>query len=65
MAMMFDEIKAAVMALSEADQKRFITEVMPVLWPKACTDDSCLIKVRQLVDEETVKQYREQNMGNV
>jgi hypothetical protein len=65
MAMMFDEIKAAVMALSEADQKRFITEVMPMLWPKACTDDSCLLKVRELVDEETVKQYRDQHMGSL
>ncbi len=63
--MTFDEIKAAVMGLSEADQKRFITEVVPVLWPKACTDDSCLFKVRELVDEETVKQYRTQHMDSI
>ncbi len=63
--MTFDEIKAAVMGLSEADQKRFITEVVPVLWPKACTDDACLFKVRELVDEETVKQYRTQHMDSI
>ncbi|MHC1744068.1 MAG: hypothetical protein AB9873_13690 [Syntrophobacteraceae bacterium] len=63
--MMFDEIKAAVMGLSEADQKRFITEVVPMLWPRACTDDSCLIKVRELVDEDTVKQYRAQHMDSI
>jgi hypothetical protein len=63
--MTFEEIKAAVLKLSEADQKRLLTEVVPLLWPKACVDDSCLAKIRELVDESTVKEYREQHMGTI
>jgi hypothetical protein len=63
--MTLDEIKSAVLALSEADQKRFITEVVPVLWPKACLDDACVTKFRELVDEATVKEYREQHLGGI
>lgn len=63
--MTFDEVKAAVMGLNLDDQKRLITEVVPALWPKACLDDSCLLKVRDLVDEATVKRYRDEHMGGL
>ena len=63
--MTFDEVKAAVMGLSLDDQKRLIMEVVPSMWPKACLDDSCLLKVRELVDEATIKKYREENMGGI
>ncbi len=63
--MTFEEVKAAVLSLSEADQKRLITEIVPEIWPRACTDDACLVKMRELVDEETVKNYRAQNMGGI
>jgi hypothetical protein len=63
--MTFEEIKTAILNLSGADQKRLITEVVPLIWPKACTDDVCLMKVRELVDEETVKGYREQHMDGI
>ena len=63
--MTFDEIKSAILALSEADQKKFVTEVIPLLWPKACLDDLCVAKFRELVDEATVKEYREQHMGSI
>jgi hypothetical protein len=65
MTMTFEEIKAAVMQLSERDQKRLITEVIPKIWPRACMDESCVKSVRELVDEDTMKSYREQNMGNI
>ncbi len=63
--MTFDEVKSAVMNLSLEDQKRFIMEVIPSIWPKACADDSCVAKVRGLVDETVVKRYREEHMGNI
>jgi hypothetical protein len=63
--MTFYEVKVAVMGLSLDDQKRLITEVVPSIWPKACLDDTCLLKVRELVDEATVKKYRDENMGGI
>ena len=63
--MTFDEVKQAVLSLSERDQKRLITEIVPVIWPRACTDDACLDKMRELVDEETIKPYRDKHMGNI
>ncbi|MGA7878930.1 MAG: hypothetical protein WCA08_24945 [Desulfoferrobacter sp.] len=63
--MTFEEVKSAVLNLSEADQKRLIIEVVPQIWPKACIDDSCVNKVRELVDDATVKKYKEQHMGGI
>jgi hypothetical protein len=63
--MTFDEVKAAVMNLSPQDQKRLITDIVPNIWPKACLDDSCLLKMRELVDEETVKKYRDEHMDSI
>jgi len=63
--MTFEEVKKAVLSLSERDQKRLITEIVPEIWPRACTDDSCLNKMRELVDEETIKPYREKHMGSI
>lgn len=63
--MNFEEIKTAILNLSGSDQKRLITEVVPQIWPKACIDDVCLMKIRELVDEETVKTYREQHMDGI
>jgi hypothetical protein len=63
--MTFEEIKTAILNFSSEDQKRLITEVVPQIWPKACTDKACLVKMRELVDEETVKSYREQHMDAI
>jgi hypothetical protein len=63
--MTLDEIKSAILSLSEADQKKIIIEVVPLLWPKACQDDFCVAKFRKLVDEATVKEYREQHLGTI
>ena len=63
--MTFEEAKSAVMSLSGADQRRLIVEVIPQIWPKACVDDSCVDKVRELVDEATVKRYKEEHMGSI
>jgi hypothetical protein len=64
-AMTFEEIKAAVMGLSAADQKRVILEVVPQVWPKACADKSCVMRMKELVDDEMIKKYREQHMDSI
>ena len=63
--MTFEDIKTAILGLSSEDQKRLITEIVPQLWQSACTDKACLAKMRELVDEETVKSYREQHMDAI
>jgi len=63
--MTFEEIKAAVMGLSAADQKRLIIEVVPQVWPKACVDESCVMRMKELVDDEMIKKYREQHMDSI
>jgi hypothetical protein len=63
--MTLDEIKAAVMGLSAADQKRLITEIVPQVWPKACVDESCVKRMKELVDDEIVKKYRQEHMDSI
>jgi hypothetical protein len=63
--MTFEEIKQAILGLDPADQKRLIIEVVPEIWKEACQDDECLIKIRGLVDEDTVKKYRQQHMNGI
>lgn len=63
--MTFEEIRSAVTSLSPTDQKRLIMEIVPAIWPQACIDDACLEKLRSLVDEAAVKEYREQHMGSI
>jgi hypothetical protein len=63
--MTFEDIKTAILNLNSEDQKRLITEVVPQIWQNACTDKACLVKMRELVDEETVKGYREQHMDAI
>ena len=63
--MTFDEIKSAVVNLSFDEQKRLIMEVVPSIWPKACADDACVAKIRELVDEAAIKRYREEHLGSI
>ena len=63
--MTFEELVSAVMSLSVNDQRRFIVEVLPRVWPRACVDDACVAKVRELVDEATVREYKKQHLGSI
>jgi hypothetical protein len=63
--MTFEEVKLAVLSLNDADQKRLITEVVPVIWPKVCGDQACVNRVRGLVDEDTIKEYKKQHMDHI
>jgi hypothetical protein len=63
--MTFEETKTAVLSLDQGDQKRLIMEVLTEIMPKICTDEACLNKIRNFVDEETTRTYREQHMGGI
>lgn len=59
------EIKTAISKLDQTEQKRLLLEVLTEIMPKVCTDDDCLDQIRNFVDEETIKSYREQHMSGV
>jgi hypothetical protein len=63
--MKFDELKAAILDLDQSEQKRLIMEVLTQIMPNVCTDEACLSQIRNFVDEETVRTYREQHMGGI
>jgi hypothetical protein len=63
--MTFEEIKAAIMELDDAGKKRVVLELLPAIWPKIVGDDSCLDLLRKLVDEESVRKYREEHMDHI
>lgn len=63
--MTFEDVKAAVLSLSDSDKKRLITEIVPAIWPKACSDEACLKSMKSLVDDDAVKKYREEHMDSI
>ncbi len=63
--MTLEEIKQAILQLPSVDQKRLIVEIVPAIWGQACQDEECLTVMRGLVDEETVRKYREQHMDGI
>ena len=63
--MKFEDVKAAVLNLEQADQKRLLLEVLTEIMPKVCTDEACLDKIRTFVDEESVRTYRQQHMDGI
>lgn len=63
--MTFEEIKTAIFTLDDSDQKRLITEVLLEIMPKVCTDEECLGKIQNFVNEESIRSYREQHMDGI
>ena len=63
--MTFEELKIAVLNLDQNEQKRFLMEVLTEIMPRVCTDDACLDRIRNFVDEATIKTYREQHMAGI
>lgn len=63
--MTFEEIKAAVMSLDDQEKKRVVCELLPEIWPKIVGDETCLDFMRKLVDEEAVRQYKEEHMDSI
>jgi hypothetical protein len=60
-----DEIKNEILKLSSDEQKQLIIEILKAVMPVVCTDKVCLNQIRGIVDEITVKKYRDQHMGNI
>jgi hypothetical protein len=63
--MTFDEIKSAVLKLNKKEQSRVVTELLPAIWANLVQDESCLQSLRNLVDEASVKKYKEEHMGHI
>ena len=63
--MKLDELKKAILALGDDDQKKLLMEVLPEMLPKVCTDEACLVMIRNFIDTETSREYQEQNMGGI
>ena len=63
--MTFDEVRAAIMAMAAQEKKRIVMEVLPEIWPKIVEDEACLDFLRKLVDQEAVRKYKEEHMGNI
>lgn len=63
--MSLEDAKTAVMNLSDEDKKRFILQVFPGVWSATVKDEACVNKLRELIDEAAMKNYREQHMDHV
>jgi hypothetical protein len=63
--MTFEQVKSAVLNLAENEKKRLIIEVLTEMLPEVCTDEECLSQIRNFVNEETIRAYREQHMGGI
>lgn len=61
----FDEVKTAVLNLEEREQKRLIMEVLTEIMPLVCRDEECLSQIRNFVNQETIREYREQHMDSI
>ncbi len=63
--MTFEEIKVAVIGLDAEGRKRVVCELLPEIWPTIVGDEVCLDFMRKLVDEDAVKQYKEEHMDSI
>jgi len=63
--MTFDEIKAAIKKLDDKGKRQVVLEVLPAIWPKIVGDDACIELLRKMVDEESVRKYREEHMDSI
>jgi len=63
--MNFEAIKAAVINLDAAEQRRVVLELLPEIWPQIVADDACLKLIRKLVDEESAGRYQEEHLDHI
>jgi hypothetical protein len=59
------DIKAAIMELAQDEQRQLVRAVLPEIWPNLAGDDSFIKLIRQLVDEESIKRYQQENMDHI
>jgi hypothetical protein len=63
--MNFEAIKTAVMNFDAGEQRRVVLELLPEIWPQIVGDDACLILIRKLVDEESVRSYQQEHLDHI
>jgi hypothetical protein len=63
--MTWADLKAAIMQLDKAEQRQLVLAVLPEIWPNLAGDDACAKLIRRLVDEETVKAYQQEHLGEI
>jgi hypothetical protein len=63
--MTFEEIKAAIINLDQAEQRRVVLEALPAIWPNLAGDEACLKIIRKLIDAESIKKYQEENLDHI
>ncbi len=63
--MTYEDVRAAVLNLDKTEQKRLIMEVLPEIISQVCTDEACLSTIRNFVNEETIRTYKEQHMDGI
>ena len=61
----FEKIKNEIADLNISDQRRLITEVIPEMWEKACEDQLCFHRLKELVDSHVIRPYEEMHMGGI
>ncbi|MFA4904533.1 MAG: hypothetical protein WC600_17500 [Desulfobaccales bacterium] len=60
-----EDLKAAIMHLDKAEQRRLMLAVLPEIWPNLAEDDACIKLIRQLVDEASVKEYQQEHLDHI
>lgn len=63
--MSYEDVRTAVLNLDKTEQKRLIMEVLPEIMSKVCTDEECLSTIRNFVNKETNRTYKEQHMNGI
>lgn len=63
--MNLEDLKTSIMQLKTEEQRQLMMDILPELLPQVCTDEACLDLVRDFVNEESSRSYREQHMGGI
>ena len=63
--MTYEDARDAVLNLNKTEQKRLVLEVLPEILSQVCTDEACLSMIRNFVNEETIRTYKEQHMDGI
>jgi hypothetical protein len=63
--MSYEQVKEEIQNWDEGTQKRLIMEVVPEIWRKACTDESCAHEIKGLVDNDIVRPYHQMHMFGI
>lgn len=63
--MNLEDLKTSIRNLTVEEQRQLMIDILPELLPQGCTDEACLDIIRNFLNNETSKSYREQHMGGI